>query len=563
MNDFNRNLSQLMIDNQGGGGGGQPQGQVDNPNEITSFDFSKMGGLSGSFEIQKYLYETGIQNAFNEYQNQIANLDASKQKEIEDAYYVRELSKKYLGEAQSNLGLSFGDVSGELLNIYGAYQSNISNINKYHKELELGLEQSYGEKKTGYELGFVQSQYENALLEEQQRKEGEFAEIQHNLMTGTLPEGMTNKDYLDSVRDTLGESNYWQLMTENKLLEQSQEFNKALQGAKDYKTQEEYDSYVDELLSKGSINANQAEQLKGMYNIERSTNFSEVPNDFNGQNITFYNPDNMNFKEDGKVYMSPNGDVVLAEKNTEPIYPGSNAYDNIRSYTVDEEGNELIGYDTVFAAGGRYYVKTTIDGEDAYLELGVSSNPNKLSNQGGINKETGNQAIDDMFDLIDKELGGKSGNYTSGTGTIAYTYDPKTNTYTPHVDFKASNVGDEKGNFLINGIEYKITKNKSIGNNTKHTELKGNLKEDGSWKKGKGEKFDVKDVIKEFTNIYFDGDTKAIYDYIQGSRTGLFSGSNWFNASQNTINNSSSMVIEYKGNYYTINDGELWRLEKK
>ena len=80
-----------------------------NPKDVEQVNFAQLaGGKNGSLEIQKYLYETGLQNIFNDYNKQIANLDASKQKEIEDAYYVRELSKKYLGEYASNTGI--GDV---------------------------------------------------------------------------------------------------------------------------------------------------------------------------------------------------------------------------------------------------------------------------------------------------------------------------------------------------------------------------------------------------------------------------------------------------------------------
>ncbi|MFA6662295.1 MAG: hypothetical protein WCS56_04610, partial [Bacilli bacterium] len=123
-----------------------------NLNDVEQVNLSKMaGGKNGSLEMQKYLYETGLQNIFNDYNKQIANLDASKQKDIEDAYYVRELSKKYLGEYASNIGI--GDVSGQLLDIYGKYQSNLNEINANFTELQTGLESSYNDKKNEYELG--------------------------------------------------------------------------------------------------------------------------------------------------------------------------------------------------------------------------------------------------------------------------------------------------------------------------------------------------------------------------------------------------------------------------
>ncbi|MDD3934302.1 MAG: hypothetical protein PHP55_10595, partial [Methanoculleus sp.] len=139
-----------------------------NLNDVEQVNLSKMaGGKNGSLEMQKYLYETGLQNIFNDYNKQIANLDASKQKDIEDAYYVRELSKKYLGEYASNIGI--GDVSGQLLDIYGKYQSNLNEINANFTELQTGLESSYNDKKNEYELGLLQTQID--IEQEQLAKE--------------------------------------------------------------------------------------------------------------------------------------------------------------------------------------------------------------------------------------------------------------------------------------------------------------------------------------------------------------------------------------------------------
>jgi hypothetical protein len=55
-------------------------------------------------------------------------------------------------------------------------------------------------------------------------------------------------------------------------------------------------------------------------------------------------------------------------------------------------------------------------------------------------------------------------------------------------------------------------------------------------------------------DIYFGGDEKEFDSYIAGSR-------NWL--SKNNITNETSLVVEVDGNYYTLNDGEIWELKKK
>lgn len=562
--DGNRNGIKVPGLERDGNGGNE----VGSEEVISSFDFSKFGGDSGAFEIQKYLYETGIQNAFDEYQKNIANLDSSKQKEIEDAHYIRELSRKYLGEYASNVGV--GDVSGELLNIYGNYQNNLNTINQHYKSLEMGLETSYQDKKQGFEMGLVESQYQNYLveqeklaLEEEQNKISKLAELQHDLITGNLPEGMSERDFLNANRELIGEVAYWQEMTRLSLVDQSKAVSDILSNATSYATQEEFDAYVDEELASGKITQAQATELKSRYVVEQNTNFNRINNSFNGHDISFYNPENMNIKENGRVYSSANGENILAETNN-VVYPDNNTYDNIKQtiVEVDENGNErfTIGYDTVFGHLGKSYVMDTIDGETVFIELAVSKNPNKLTG-GQTIKPSEDVILNDMYEKVNEELKGKNGYL--GKGGPAYVYDEESKSYTSHVNFEAFDVGDEKGTFVIDGIEYEITKNKSIGNNTKKTEIKGNFNSDGTWKSGTSNEFGMKDVMNVFLDVYFNGDKNAMYNYVNDSRTGLFQGGNWFNSSQNKINKENAMVVEWNGNYYTINDGELWRLERK
>lgn len=521
------------------------QGEV-----LSSFDFSSFGAL----EMQKYLYETGIQNAFNEYQKNIANLSDEKQKEIENAYVLREASKKYLGEYASNIGL--GDVSGQLLNIYGEYQKNINDINQYYNQLQMGFDSAFSSKKDEYTMSFASAQYESAL-------EGKIAEIQHNIITGNLPEGMSVKDYLTSERKTIGETAYWQEMTNQNLLEKSKAINSALYNLDSYETQEDWDAYVDSLVTKGSINSKEADQLKGSYLLEMSTRFSEVPNIFNGNDITFYNPNNTNIKEGGKVYVSANKEVVLAETNN-VIDSYSNAYANIRSHIVevgdDKIGREIIGYNVPFPVGGIYFVKRNIDGEDVFVELAISNNPLKASATSTKTQGTGNVLLEEEYQRIDKQLGGKSGVYDTGSGLVAYTYDEKTKEYSTTSDFVANNVKADKGEYIINGITYEIKKDKSIGNNTDATSVMS-YTGIGKWKTKKpSNEYGTLNIMDEFLKIYFNNDKEEMASYIGKYQT---RDTEWYFNNRESIDSSSAMVVKYDNNYYTINNGRVWRLTKK
>lgn len=509
-----------------------------NLNDVEQVNLSKMaGGKNGSLEMQKYLYETGLQNIFNDYNKQIANLDASKQKDIEDAYYVRELSKKYLGEYASNIGI--GDVSGQLLDIYGKYQSNINEINANFTELQTGLESSYNDKKNEYELGLLQTQIDI----EQEQLEKELSEINYNISLGLYPEGMDAQDYLDSVRDKIGESNYWSLVAQNKLVEMSDTVNSALSKTNDYKNQGEWDKYVDSLLSSKSINKQQANYLKGMYEVEQNTNFTKNNNINFNSDITYYNPDNLNIVSKGNVYESRNGDYILAETNN-VVDSYSSLYEKL-----DEVGGDM-AFDTPFAYNGKWFIKETKGGEQVYTEYVKSNNYNKLTGTGAISSS--NESQKEMYNEIHKILNGKDGYIQTSSGMLAYTYNSETKEYTPYLDFQASGVDGEKGDFNIGGVMYTIDKKYNNNSGGGIVDVKDAWK-NGNWKKNYKDKHNAKAIVQEMIDNYFGGSKSKFSDYIEGSRS----------AGKNKINNSNSIVVAYGGAYYTINDGELWELSKK
>lgn len=553
---------EFKIESVGAGGGG-----VSTPTNPKDVELAKIaGGKNGSLQIQKYLYETGLQNIFNDYNKQIANLDASKQKEIEDAYYVRELSKKYLGEYASNIGI--GDVSGQLLDIYGKYQSNMNEINANFNDLQFGLESSYNEKKNEYELGLLQTQMNIETVEQQEQLEKELAEINYNISLGLYPEGMDAQDYLDSVRDKIGETNYWSLVAQNKLVEMSDTVNNALKNTNDYENQGEWDIYVDSLLSNKSINKQQADFLKGMYETEQNTNFV-LDNSINRTNdISYYNSDE-DIISKGNVYVSRNGNTILAEtKNV--IDSSSELFERINKdyQKYDEKGEFIgdIGVGVPFGSGNQYYVSTIKDNEQVFVEYKISTNYNKLTGNGTISSS--NESQKELYDEIHKTLNGKDGYIKTSNGMLAYTYNSETKEYTPYLNFQASGVGNKKGNFNIGGTMYEIKKKYKNNGNGGIIDVKDAWKK-GDWKSNFTDKHNAKAIVQEMIDYYFNGDKSKFSDYIEGSRSwdkndinSTFQDVIYYD-SKNNINDSNSIVVEYDGAYYTINNGELYELSKK
>lgn len=155
----------------------------------------------GDLEITKHLYKTGLQNIFNDYQKNIATLNQKEQKSLQDAYTVKRLSQKYLGEYASNTGA--GDVSGQLLDIYGNYQRNLSDIQQNFGELQVGLEQEYQQQRQQMmsELMMTEHNIEMEKLNEQANQ------VLFNAMRGET-DGLTPFEYLEEHREELGERNF-------------------------------------------------------------------------------------------------------------------------------------------------------------------------------------------------------------------------------------------------------------------------------------------------------------------------------------------------------------------
>ena len=501
----------------------------------------RLPDLAGGFDTQKYLLETGLQNIFNLYNKKIASLDAKKQKDIEDAYYIRELSKKYLGEYASNLGI--GDVSGDLLNIYGNYQQNINAINQNFEELLLGYETAFQEQKMDYEYKLADVQ---AQISEEERM-NKIAEIKYNLTMENYPDNMSRADYIESIRSTIGDQEYWALKAQDELIASNQKFTELLGSMVDYDTQEKWDAHIDSLLSEGKINESESEKLKNLYTIDQHTSFELDSSFADANDISYLNPKNLDLAENPKVFRSKNKQHTYVETNN-VIYSTDELYNELLAeWQGGEEGYQK-AFNKPFEYAGSTYVRNSNDG--TFTEYVVAKNETQVTGIMEYSKDSEDEETRKEYERIHKELKGKTGhvNYR------AYEYDEETGNYKLYLDFTATGVGGEKGKFNIGGFDYKITKNYKNNGTGGIADIK-NAWEDGDWKKGYTPKHNVKEVVNEMIRLYFGGDKKAFEKYVNESRT-------WLGV--NTIKNHNAIVVfmPKEKAYYTINDGELWELER-
>lgn len=171
-----------------------------NSTSSTSFDASSAASSSyGDLELTKYLYESGLQNIFNTYQQNIATLNQEEQQNIQDAYYVREMSKKYLGEYASNTGI--GDVSGNLLDIYSKYQQNIDEIKKEYNTLSLDLQKEYQKERFDSVSNILMTQYGIEVA----KKDEVYNQVLSDIMYGDVGD---KYEYLKSKESLLSSDDY-------------------------------------------------------------------------------------------------------------------------------------------------------------------------------------------------------------------------------------------------------------------------------------------------------------------------------------------------------------------
>lgn len=221
-----------------------------------------LGEMFGDIDSKRYLYESNLQNIFNDYQENIATLDKTKQTALQDAYHIREMSKKYLGEYASNMDI--GDVSGNLIDIYGSYQKNLEAIEQNYGELSMNLQQSFQQKRSealnqllineqqfrleekseyakqvfanlsNEDFGdfdnwrdYLKSEYGEGKLDfeeyqafQQMMQDERYGEVMSDILLGRIPEGMTVEEL---VAEEIAQGNFSKSQG-NKLILETREY---------------------------------------------------------------------------------------------------------------------------------------------------------------------------------------------------------------------------------------------------------------------------------------------------------------------------------------------------
>lgn len=215
------------------------EGGID-PSQTSEFAQSAFGDL----EMTKYLYESGLQNIFTDYQRNIQTLQQEQAAQLQNAYVAREMSKKYLGEYASNVGI--GDVSGSLIDIYSQYAENISDIDQNFAALEMNLTREYTMQRMTTFENILRTQYQMEVAEldsvATEASQYVFTEFDDDVQGGlsylaTQQENMRPEDY-EMVRDA-----YYQSNVENvkaNLMSENPYFGFADLESRTLKSQEQY-----------------------------------------------------------------------------------------------------------------------------------------------------------------------------------------------------------------------------------------------------------------------------------------------------------------------------------
>ena len=189
----------------------------------------------GELSLTKHLYETRLQNIFDDYQKSLNILESQERSALQDAYYIREMSKKYLGEYASNVGI--GDVSGNLLDIYSNYQRNVADIKSQTRDEQLNLMREYQQTRLGIleNILYTQFQIDVAKMEESER------DVMYNIAVGNT-NGMSALEYLDEAykQGTITKQTYQALSQSIKLAE-----NTKLKDITSPKITDEYGKVID------------------------------------------------------------------------------------------------------------------------------------------------------------------------------------------------------------------------------------------------------------------------------------------------------------------------------
>lgn len=223
----------------------------------------------GDLLAYQELYENQLDNIFTNYQKSIANLEQQEQENLQDAYFVREMSRKYLGEYASNVGV--GDVSGNLLDIYGQYQQNISGIQQQFGQRELELTQQYEQQRESIKQDMFLNEFNIETARINERDKG----IILNILTGET-DGLSELEYLEreyaagNISQRAYDDERLRIATEEKTIEERQTLARIYRGEAD-------EAELEELFANGSIGL---ETYLSAYNVLNNERLEEGYQDF-------------------------------------------------------------------------------------------------------------------------------------------------------------------------------------------------------------------------------------------------------------------------------------------
>jgi hypothetical protein len=307
-------------------------------------------------EYAQYLYDSGLQNVFNDYQQNIATLNQQEQQQLQNAYTIREMSKKYLGEYASNMGI--GDVSGNLLDIYSQYQQNVGDIMAQSDQLALGLQQTFQQQS--------EQAFQQALQNQQIQLDENAQTVLFNISRGDLG-GQDWSTYLQSALDSgeINETQYQQLFTtvySSKMEELETNFSRGFFGFKTDTNGERVPMNAQEYLeqNKSWLTPEDYQRLSDMagysaqqqgFGFERVQDTSTL-----NVNLQLFLPSNtpiFTVNADGQTFYYARMNVSVDEDNVSNAVSTS---DLMSAFKEENPGEPLLSGQTIYEYNGTFYV---------------------------------------------------------------------------------------------------------------------------------------------------------------------------------------------------------------
>lgn len=357
-----------------------------NPNNTNNKDTDIVtpedGIVNGAFTPKNSfytLYNTKLQNIFTDYAASKAQIAKAEEESLQDAYYIKEMSKKYLGEYASNTGL--GDVSGNLMDIHSTYAGQRQAIGEKRTEAELQLDSAY---RSGLsQLEDLRYEYEEGVKGEKAQKVLSWLQMGDY---GTRADGtkITDpKEYLDKelAEGNIDQEQYNDFLRISQYMEHQNDvatFQENLEmgyyGKKlDEEGNEVYQSrldYITEAYEKGLLTKKEYDRLYGVYQwmdeIQNAQDFdikdftspylpdgTKNPDFISGLDVSYYT-NNKNIDKNSLV-MNIEGIDFISEKNT--VDKGGNVTSSELNDVYEEENPDgVLKHGNLLHYRGEYYV---------------------------------------------------------------------------------------------------------------------------------------------------------------------------------------------------------------